>query len=94
MVSMITFCLPSLSMYQQGQEGIAGLVSGKGGRPTDRIKRSSPVGSVILPMPKKHCRFKQTVSFSGDKMNALQAAGASVIGGILRDDPLAMPLII
>lgn len=71
-----------------GQEGIAGLVSGTGGRPTDRIKRSNPVGSVILPMP-RNIADSNTVSFAGDKMNALQAAGASVIGAILGDDAAA-----
>ena len=71
----------------QGLGGISGLVSGKGGRPTDRIKRSSPVGSVILPMP-KNIADSNTVSFAGDKMNALQAAGTSVIGGILSDAPV------
>ena len=50
----------------QGLGGISGLVSGKGGRPTDRIKRSSPVGSVILPMP-KNIADSNTVSFSGSK---------------------------
>ena len=71
----------------QGLGGISGLVSGKGGRPTDRIKRSSPVGSVILPMP-KNIADSNSVSFAGDKMNALQAAGTSVIGGILSDAPV------
>jgi len=71
-----------------GLSGVAGLVSGKGGRPTDRIKRSSPVGSVILPMP-KNIADSNSVTFAGDKMNALQAAGAQVIGGILSDAPVA-----
>jgi hypothetical protein len=69
-----------------GLSGVSDLVTG-GGRPTDRIKRSSPVGSVILPMP-KNIADSNSVSFSPDKMNALQAAATSVIGGILSDAPV------
>ena len=58
-----------------------------GGRPTDRMKKVVTVGTVILPMP-KNIADNNTVSFSGDKMNALQAAGTSVIGGILSDNPV------
>ena len=36
----------------------------------------------------KNIADSNTVSFSGDKMNALQAAGTSVIGGILSDNPV------
>jgi hypothetical protein len=69
-----------------GLDGVSALVTGAG-RPTDRIKRSSPVGSVILPMP-RNIADSNSVSFAGDKMNALQAAATSVIGGILSDAPV------
>ena len=69
-----------------GLDGVSALVTG-GGRPTDRIKRSSPVGSVILPMP-RNIADSNSVTFAGDKMNALQAAASSVIGGILSDAPV------
>ena len=36
----------------------------------------------------KNIADSNTVSFAGDKMNALQAAGTSVIGGILSDAPV------
>ena len=37
----------------------------------------------------KNIADSNSVSFSPDKMNALQAAGASVIGAVLGDDPAA-----
>ena len=69
-----------------GTAGVQALVSGAG-RPTDRLKNPTTVGTVILPMP-KNIADNNTVSFSGDKMNALQAAGTSVIQGILSDNPV------
>lgn len=71
-----------------GEAGVAGLVSGTGGRPTDRIKRSNPVGTVLLPMP-RNIADANSVSFDSDSMNALQAAGASLIQGVLGDNPVA-----
>ena len=69
-----------------GTAGVQALVSGAG-RPTDRMKNPTTVGSVILPMP-RNIADNNTVSFSGDKMNALQAAGSSIVQGILSDNPV------
>ena len=69
-----------------GTAGVQAIVSGAG-RPTDRMKNPTTVGSVILPMP-KNIADSNSVSFSGDKMNALQAAGSSIVQGILSDNPV------
>ena len=67
-----------------GVGGVTALVSGAG-RPTDRMKNRTTVGSIILPMP-KNLADSNSVSFSGDRMNAFQAAAAGMIGAILGDD--------
>ena len=68
-----------------GVGGVTALVSGAG-RPTDRMKNRTTVGSVILPMP-KNIADSNSVSFSGDRMNAFQAAAAGMIGAVLSDAP-------
>ena len=72
--------------YVPGGSGSFGnIIQGKGGRPTDRIKNPTPVGSVILPIPRNVSDQNQT-DFSSSELNALQAAGADLIQGFLGDD--------
>ena len=72
--------------YVPGGKGSFGnIIKGEGGRPTDRIKRSNPVGTVILPIPRNVSDANQ-VDFSSSELNALQAAGADLIQGFLGDE--------
>ena len=69
-----------------GGGGFGNLLRGEGaGRPTDRIKRSSPVGTVILPIPRNVSDANQ-VDFSSSELNALQAAGADLAMGFFNDE--------
>ena len=70
-----------------GEGGFGALIEGDGlaGRPSSRIKRSSPVGTVILPIPRNVSDQNQT-DFSSSEMNAFQAAGADLSMGFLGDD--------
>ena len=67
-----------------GKGGFGALIEGDGlaGRPTSRIKRENPVGSVILPIPRNVSDQNQT-DFSSSEMNAFQAAGADLAMGFL-----------
>ena len=70
-----------------GKGGFGNLITGDGqsGRPTERIKRSNPVGTVILPIPRNVSDSNQ-VDFSSSEMNALQAAGADLTMGFFEGD--------
>ena len=70
-----------------GEGGFGALIDGDGlsGRPSSRIKRSSPVGTVILPIPRNVSDQNQT-DFSSSEMNAFQAAGADLSMGFLGED--------
>ena len=70
--------------YVPGGRGGFGkiLESGTAGRPTERIKRSNPVGTVILPIPRNVSDTNQ-VDFSSSELNMLQAAGADAVQGFL-----------
>ena len=63
---------------------VSTLVAGTAGRPSGRIKRENPVGSIILPMP-RNLQDDNSVNWGPDQMNALQAAGAGLIQGFLDD---------
>ena len=69
-----------------GKGGFGALITGDGqaGRPSSRIKRENPVGTVILPIPRNVSDTNQ-VDFSSSEMNALQAAGADLSMGFLGD---------
>lgn len=61
---------------------VSTLVAGTAGRPSGRIKRENPVGTIILPMP-RNLQDGNSVNWGPDQMNALQAAGAGLIQGFL-----------
>ncbi len=69
-----------------GKSGMKNLVrAGGGGRPTDRIKRSSPKASFIMPMP-SNIADANNAGWGPNKLNAFQAAGTDLVTNMLGDE--------
>ena len=68
-----------------GESGFAAIISEGGaatGRPSNRMKKENPVGTIMLPMPRNYTD-QNAVVWGPDQLNALQAAGNTLIQGIL-----------
>lgn len=68
-----------------GEAGFAAIISEGGaatGRPSTRMKKENRVGSIMLPMPRNY-NDQNAVTWGQDQLNALQAAGNTLIQGIL-----------
>ena len=68
-----------------GAAGFDAIISEGGAasrRPSNRMKKENRVGSIMLPMPRNY-NDQNSVVWGPDQLNALQAAGNTLIQGIL-----------
>ena len=67
--------------------GLADIVSkgGGGARPSGRMKNQSPVGTIILPIP-RNLSDQNNVSYGPDELNAFQAGLADIVGNAIDGD--------
>jgi hypothetical protein len=66
-----------------GADSFGNMAAGKDARISTRLNIKDTIGSFILPMPQTLPVNTHSVSWSEDRINMLQAMGASIVGGAL-----------
>jgi len=75
-----------------GTEGIQAIISkdgAAGNRPSGRMKNQSPVGTIILPIP-RNLSDQNNVSYGPDELNAIQAGAAGGVQSLIGGDGAAV----